>query len=136
MSERPTYGVTVTREDQLWTATVDGLPPTSIGVTDVEHFADLDTEVRDLIAGLTDADPDAFDLVWHYVQGDREYTPSLEVLREWDSQARMAAERRDAARLAAIEEMKAAGLPLRAIADVVGISHQRVDQLLKDKRVS
>lgn len=84
MSDRPTYGVTVTREDQLWTARVDGLPPTAIGVTDVEHFADLDTEVRDLIAGLTDTDPDAFDLVWHYVQGDREFTPSLDALWEWD----------------------------------------------------
>jgi hypothetical protein len=134
MTERPTYGVTVTREDQLWTATIDGLPPHVVGVTDVEHFADLEVEVRDLVAGLTDTDPDAFELSWHYVQDGREYTPSLQDLHTWADQARVANQRHDAARFAAIEAMKAAGLPLRAIADVVGLSHQRVDQLLKERR--
>jgi hypothetical protein len=65
MAERPTYGVTVTREDQLWTAAIDGLPPHVVGVTDVEHLADLEVEVRDLVAGLTDSEPNAFVLSWH-----------------------------------------------------------------------
>jgi hypothetical protein len=134
MTERPTYGVTVTREDQLWTAAIDGLPQHVVGVTDVEHFGDLEVEVRDLVAGLTDAEPDEFELNWHYVQDNREYTASLDALHEWADQARVASQRHDAARLAAIEAMKAAGLPLRAIADVVGLSHQRVDQLLKERR--
>jgi hypothetical protein len=64
MAERPVYRVTVTREDQLWTATVDGLPPHMVGVTDVERFADLEVEVRDLVAGLTDSEPNAFMLSW------------------------------------------------------------------------
>jgi len=56
------YEVTVSREDDLWVAVVAGLVPAA---TDVEHFGDLETEVRDLIAGLTDSDPDDFALTWH-----------------------------------------------------------------------
>lgn len=47
------YDVTVTRDDNLWVALVDG-----VGATDVEHFSDLDVEVRDYVAGVTDADLD------------------------------------------------------------------------------
>lgn len=41
-----TYEVWVTREDSLWVADVRGLRHL-LGATDVEHFADLDQEVRD-----------------------------------------------------------------------------------------
>ena len=61
-----TYQVTVTRDSGLWVADIAGLPPNAFGVTDVERFADLDVEVRGLIAGLTDTDPDSFDLTWRY----------------------------------------------------------------------
>ena len=44
-----------------------------IGVTDVGRFADLEVEVRDLVASLTDTDPDAFDLTWHYTQDGHDY---------------------------------------------------------------
>jgi hypothetical protein len=43
------YDVTVTREDTLWVAHAD-----NVGATDVEHFQDLEVEVRDYIAGMTD----------------------------------------------------------------------------------
>ncbi|MGH3941553.1 MAG: hypothetical protein ACRDTG_23575 [Pseudonocardiaceae bacterium] len=39
------YDVTVTCGDHLGVATVHGLPPHLIGVTDVENFADLDYEL-------------------------------------------------------------------------------------------
>jgi hypothetical protein len=62
--------VTISREDDLWVAVVADLPG---GATDVEHFADLESEVPDLIAGLTDADPDAdgFEIDWHYQHGQQ-----------------------------------------------------------------
>ncbi|WP_232662683.1 MerR [Pseudonocardia sp. TRM90224] len=129
MSKRPTYGVTVGREDGLWTAEVDGLPPNFAAATDVEHFADLDREVRDLIAGLMETEPDEFDLVWHYIQGDQDYTSRLEQFRMWEDRLRVDVEHHEAARKAAIEAMRAAGLSLRDIADVVQISYQRVHQI-------
>jgi hypothetical protein len=68
------YDVNVTRDGSLWAAVVVGLPTHVVGATDVEHFADLDTEVRDLIAGLTDAAPGSLDLRWQYVGGGRAVT--------------------------------------------------------------
>jgi hypothetical protein len=67
----PTYRATVAREDNLWVAVVADLPG---GATDVERITGLDLEVRDLIAGLRDIDPDDFEIEWHYEQGgqDRE----------------------------------------------------------------
>jgi uncharacterized protein YegJ (DUF2314 family) len=61
----PTWVATVSREEGLWVAVVDGRPG---GATDVEHFDDLEVEVRDLISGLVDADPDGFDIAWRFEQ--------------------------------------------------------------------
>ena len=55
------YVVMVTREDNMWVAVVE-----HVGATDAEHFADLDVEVRDYIAGMTDTDADDFVLHWRY----------------------------------------------------------------------
>jgi hypothetical protein len=57
-----TYHVTVTREEPYWVGVVDGLPG---GATESRSLAALDGEVRDLIAGLTDADDDSFQLEWN-----------------------------------------------------------------------
>lgn len=122
-----TYDVTVTREDNLWVAVVRQLMP---GATDVEHFADLDTEVRDLVAGLTDSDPGNFDLHWHYEFNDQDVTDALVRLR--NIAAHLAATQADyeQARLGALRALNEAGLSRRAMADAVGLSHQRVQQLL------
>lgn len=72
-----TYEVIVTREDNLWVADVQGLPPHLVGATDVEHFADLDVEVRDLVAGLTDTDPDGITIRWRYEVNGIDVTDKL-----------------------------------------------------------
>jgi hypothetical protein len=127
---RPAYVVTVTRDANLWAAQIDGLPPGCIGATDVEHFADLDVDVRDLVAGLTDTAPDAFDLDWHYVQNDYDYTAALDHAREWQRRLAEAEANRDHYRTAAAQEMTRAGLSQRAIGDALGMSHQRIGQIL------
>src|SRR5689334_5189481 len=53
------YAVTVSREGLWWVAVVDGLPG---GATESRRLDQLEAEVRDLIAGLTDTSEDAFEL--------------------------------------------------------------------------
>ena len=51
--------------------------------------------MRDLLAGLTDADPDEFDLTWRYVQDDHDYTASLKQSHEWQRRLAEAEANRD-----------------------------------------
>lgn len=132
------YDVTVTRDDNLWVATVHDLPPHLIGVTDVENFTDLDVEVRDLIAGLTDTDPDDFALNWRYEVNGHDVTDQFHrflavesELREHMQRAQELQRARDVERLALLRDLADAGLSQRAIGDAVALSHQRVHQLIK-----
>lgn len=56
-----TYDVHVSREGDLWVADI----PALIAAVDTLRREDLDMEVRGMIAGLTDADPDAVQITWH-----------------------------------------------------------------------
>ena len=58
-----TYAVTLSRDEQVWVAVVAGLAG---GTTETRQLDHLQAEVRDLIASLTDADADSFDLTWQY----------------------------------------------------------------------
>jgi hypothetical protein len=126
-----TYHVTVTRDSGLWAAVVAGLPPHLIGATDVERFGDIDVEVRDLIAGLTDSAPDSFGLRWRYVIDGGDVTSLLEALFASELAYEDALAARDTARRNVIGALADAHLSQAAIGDVVGLSHQRVHQLLK-----
>lgn len=123
-----TYTVTVTREDGLWAAVVGGLPAGVVGGTDERRLAELFVSVPDLVAGLVDSTD--FSLDWHIIAGDREVTkPILNAWRRADDLAH-AKEAIADARHEAVEELKAAGLSYREIADALQISHQRVSQLV------
>ncbi|MGH3319347.1 MAG: hypothetical protein ACRDN9_04045 [Streptosporangiaceae bacterium] len=126
-----TYDVAVTREDGLWVAVIDGLPPHTVGATDVERFADLDVEVRDLVAGLTDTDPDDFDLTWRYVVGGVEVTDTVTGWAAAERQLAEASSAREEFRAAVIDQLSRAGASQATIGDVLGLSHQRVHQLAK-----
>lgn len=128
----PVYSVVVSREEELWVAVVDSIPA---GATDVERFEDLPDAVSDMIATLVDAEPDEFWIDWHYRQGDHDFTDLIEQLREWEKLAERAARNRDITRRAVVEAMHSAGLSYREIADVIGVSHQRVGQLLSTPQI-
>jgi hypothetical protein len=123
----PVHSVLVSRQDDLWVAVVDGVPG---GATDVKHFEDLHDAVNDLIATLTDTEVGDFWVEWRYRQGSYELTELILDLRQWEKQAEVASLNRDAARKAVVEAMRTAGLSYREIADVLGISFQRVGQLV------
>jgi hypothetical protein len=55
------YRATVSRESGWWVAEVDGVLG---GATEATRLVDLETEVRDLLAGLLDQEEDAFELRW------------------------------------------------------------------------
>ena len=127
------YRVTVEREDQLWTAFVEGLPSGAFGATDTERFADLDDMVRDLIATLTDAEPDSFDLTWRFVQNGVDYTVEIEQAHAASAALHEAEAAHEKARGAAVAAMVGAGLSQRAIGDALGLSYQRVGQLVRGR---
>ncbi len=123
-----TYEVNVSREGRYWVAEVEGVPG---GATEVRSLTDLDTEVRDLLAGLLDQDEDALDVKYDFSEalGD-------ETARAWE---RFEAERQEiykrqrqmeADRLTVLRELRTQGVSMRDSAVVVGVSHQRVAQLL------
>jgi hypothetical protein len=124
------YEVTVIREDGMWVADIHGagLGPTA---TQTDTFAELDTEVRDLIAGLTDTDPDSFGVAWRYVLDGRDVTSVIIDLAESEHAYRDAATARYAARREVIRALMDARLSQSAIGDVLGLSHQRIHQLAK-----
>ena len=124
------YQVEVTREDGLWVADIWG-PELGPAATDTVHFADLETEVRDLIAGLTDTDPSDFGLTWRYNIAGADMTSTIGRLLEAEVGLQQATQAYDEARRAALRELAGTGLSQAAIGDVLGISHQRVHQLLK-----
>lgn len=118
------YDVQVFREEELWVADIE-----DVGATDMLRFSDLDVEVRDYISGMTDADPESFDLCWHYRAGGDDVTELVEELGQVELALTHSTSRRDALRRELIARMSAGGLSQRAIGDVLGLSHQRVHQL-------
>lgn len=121
------YTVDVHREDNKWIAIVAEV---RAAATEVDDFAELDTEVRDLVSGLQDREPDSFELEWRFSQGGRDYTESVNALQHWEAETAQALANRDRARLEIITTLRDWGMSQRAIAEVVGTSHQRVAQLL------
>jgi hypothetical protein len=104
---------------------VAGLPG---GATGTRRLDQLEKEVRDLIAGLTDADDDSFDLTWEY-----SLRPELEepVHRFLSARARRQAAEQDyaAAQEQAVEALTTARISLRDAAELLGLSYQRLAQL-------
>ena len=137
------YRVTVSREDPWWTAVAygEGLPSHG-AATETRTIADLDEKIRDLIVLRTDAD-----LRMPYDEAvrsfDLDYTYDLppeaaEALKDYQRSKRELAEAQD--RYAERAERAAAALTattrasVRDVAVLMGISYQRVSQLLASLR--
>ena len=122
------YRVDVSREGHHWVAEVQGVPG---GATEVRRLVDLDVEVRDLLAGLLDTDEESLELAYDFRQalGDaaakawETFTAEREEL--YERQRQFEADRRSA-----IQALRDQGISTRDTAHLVGLSHQRVSQLL------
>ena len=124
------YQVEVTREDGRWVADI-WAPELGPAATDTLHFADLEAEVRDLIAGLTDSKPEDFELTWRYMIGGADRTETISRLLKAEVGLQKATQAHEEARRAVLQELASAGLSQAVIGDVLGVSHQRVHQLLR-----
>jgi hypothetical protein len=122
------HKVTVTREGKWWVAVVDGVLG---GATEAQRLADLEVEVRDLVAGLLDADDDSFELKWDLSavlgsEGQEMWEAYLLERAELDERRR----KFEADRLATVRKLADAGISVRDSATLVDLSYQRVAQLL------
>ena len=119
------YMVTVSREEPGWVAVVGGLPG---GATEARRLNQLETEVRDLIAGLTDSSEDAVDLDWKY---DLPAELARPVRQFIEARTRRQAAERDyaAAQEQAVDALTAAHVSVRDAAQLLGLSYQRVAQV-------
>jgi DNA-directed RNA polymerase specialized sigma24 family protein len=121
-----TFDVEVHREGNYWVAEVLGVRG---GATETRRLANLDAEVTDLLSGLLDLDPDQIRLRRHL-----HLTPGAMKMLEAYAEARIeleeARQRYDRVQRDAVHELRAADLSLRDSAELLGVSFQRVQQLV------
>lgn len=125
------YTVTVTREDDLWVASATAPDGSRVGVLDFDNFADLHQTMPEYIADMTGDQPDSIAVTWRYEFGGKDVTDKLRRMMEATEALSQVQKDQENARRAALEAMRDAGLSQRTIADAAGISHQRVNQLLR-----
>lgn len=131
---RPTYQVRVWQEDDWWLARVVGASEGADraplnAVTQARRLARIEPMGRDLIATILDADDADFDVELEYVlpgdvgglvcqaKGARAWLEAAQDL--WQERSTLAA-----------RALTSKGYSLRETATLLGLSHQRVDQLL------
>lgn len=125
-----TYEVTVTRDSDLWVAIVHGLPPNTVGAIDAEHFATLQEDVPDVIAGLVDADPNDVAIRWRYEINGQDVTDQFQ--RFLHAKETIERDRAEvySARMELVRTLTDQGLSRRATGDAIGLSGQRVQQIV------
>lgn len=127
VSARPRYTANVTREGRWWMVAV----PEVDGPTQARRLSEAGTMARELVSLVLDVDPDAFDLTVDVVSVDgvevRDRLAEIERERAEaaDLERRLAQHTRSLAR-----DLAARDVPQRDIGAILGVSHQRANQLL------
>jgi hypothetical protein len=130
----PRYEVRIWPEDGWWLARVmaasDGADPSPLNaMTQARSVARIEAMGRDLIATVLDTDEDAFDVSFEYQLpgASRESVAQAKAARAWLEAAQDLWQERSAAAARALADE---GYSLRETAALLGLSHQRVDQIL------
>lgn len=127
-----TYKARTYRSNDWWAVEItDGLPDNMLGVTQVRRVTEAEQAARNVIADLLEVDPDSVNLELHIDAP----TPIKKQQRLLEAaEANLLAARTDAMTIRrqlateAIEE----GLTMREAGVLLGVSHQRVKQLVDD----
>lgn len=126
---RRSVTVTAERGKKWWVLEA----PEAGAVSQVKRLAEADAEMREAIAYQLGISEDDFDIDLQIIvpAAAREHLEAADRFRSAavDAQRSAAAEARAAAR-----ELADAGLPLREVGEVLGISHQRAHQLVQEAR--
>ena len=121
------YEVVVSREDGVWVALVKGLRG---GATESRRLDRLEAEVRDLVSGLTDVDPDDLDLEFRLSPAlPAAALKALKTYQAASAKLQAAREEYDRAQVAAVSQLSDAQVSLRDSGHLVGLSFQRVQQI-------
>jgi hypothetical protein len=118
------YHATIERGERYWLATVDG-----VGMTQGRNLREVQEMAQDLVATMLDVPPGSFALRFEISLPDlvEGHLKRAAALREESKQAQSEAARE--LRLAA-RSLREQDLSLRDIGEVLGVSHQRVHQLV------
>lgn len=132
---KPVYEVQVWHEDDWWLARViaasEGADPAPLNaLTQARTLTKIEPMARDLIATILDAEQSTFDLETTYVlpQDVGELLCEAKGARAWLDAAQNLWQGRSTVAARALAER---GYSLRETATLLGLSHQRVDQLLR-----
>jgi len=121
-----TFDVDVHREGRYWVAVARGVRG---GATETRRLANVEPEVRDLLSGLLDLDPDQLQLRLHY-QIQRDADQRVREFQDARRELESARRKYETAQRAAVSELRAGGVSLRDSAELLGVSFQRVQQLM------
>lgn len=127
---RKTYNIVAQRDGAWWAIEVtNGLPANRVVFTQARRINDIDAMARDAIALLLEVAPDSFDVVIEHrlPAGLQEHIDLFARAEELDTVVR--SESADA-RSRAAAGLVAAGLTLRETGNLLGVSFQRVKQLV------
>ncbi|MGH3719033.1 MAG: hypothetical protein ACRDRI_09380 [Pseudonocardiaceae bacterium] len=120
------YTAHVTRDGRFWLVHI----PEIDRHTQARNLREIDVMARDLVAIMERVEPDSFELTVDITMpgAAAEHLRRAEHLRAQAAraQADAAAEVR-----AAAAELRGSGIPLRDVGKLLGVSHQRADQLTK-----
>jgi hypothetical protein len=127
VSTRPRYTAHVTREGRWWMVAV----PQIDALTQARRLGEAGTMARELIALVLEVEPDSFDLTVEIVSvagvdvRDRLAEIERERTEAADLERRLAQHTRSLAR-----DLAERDVPQRDIGAILGVSHQRAQQLL------
>jgi hypothetical protein len=127
VSARPRYTAQVTREGRWWMVAV----PQIDALTQARRLGEAGTMARELLALVLEVEPDSFDLTVEIVSvagvdvRDRLAEIERERTEAADLERRLAQHTRSLAR-----DLAERDVPQRDIGAILGVSHQRAQQLL------
>src|SRR6266542_4230663 len=124
-----TYHARVERGDRYWLVRVHEVDRW----TQARHLREVEEMARDLVAVMLEVDPNSFQLEVTYELPDsvQRHLAEADRLRRQSDAAKSAAA---AESRAAARELVESGLPLRDAAQLLGVSYQRVHQLIGEDR--